>query len=64
VEFELQQVICDTFDSHILINPLSVVCICLVLVICTSVPARRPGCITVRFVVVLAHLRFSSGLFA
>jgi hypothetical protein len=41
MEFERQQVICDTFDSYILINPLSIVYIFLILIICTSIPACR-----------------------
>jgi hypothetical protein len=32
MEFELQQVICDTFNSYVLIDPL-------ILVICASIPA-------------------------
>jgi hypothetical protein len=64
MEFELQQVIFDTFSSYVLINPFSIVCVCVVLVICTSVPARRLGCIALRCKVMLAHFRFSGSLFA
>jgi hypothetical protein len=46
MEFELQQIICGTFDSYVLINPLSVICIFLVLVICASIPACGPRRIT------------------
>ena len=37
MEFELQQVICDTLDSYVLINPLSIIYIFLVLIICASI---------------------------
>jgi len=42
MKFEWQQVICDAFDSYVLIDPLSIVCIFLVLVICASIPACGP----------------------
>jgi len=66
MEFELQQVICDTFISYVLIDPLSIVGVgvCLVLVICARVPASRPGCITMQLRLTPSHLRFSSSLFA
>jgi hypothetical protein len=64
MEFELQQIIRNSFNSYVLINPLSIVCVCLVLVICTRVPARRTRCITARLRLTGFHPRFSSGLFA
>ena len=45
VEFELEQVICDTFDSYDLINPFPVICVRLVLIVGALVPARQPGSI-------------------
>jgi hypothetical protein len=56
MEFELQQVIRDTFDSYVLINPLSIVSIFLVLVICASIPACGPRRIVPSFRSMLAHL--------
>jgi hypothetical protein len=62
MEFELQQIICDTFVSYVLIDPLSIVGVCLILVICARVPAS--GCITMQLRSTPSHLRFASGLFA
>jgi hypothetical protein len=48
MEFERQQIICDTIVSYVLINPLSIVYIFLVLVICASIPAGGSRRITPR----------------
>jgi hypothetical protein len=63
MEFELQQVICDTVDSYVIINPLSIICIFLVLVICASIPACRPTGVALRLRLKLAHFEFSSRFF-
>ena len=43
MEFELEQVICDTFNSYVLINPFSVICVRLVLIVGALVSACWPG---------------------
>ena len=45
----LQQVICDTLDSYILIDPLPVIYVHLILIVCAFVLVRRPGPIMMRF---------------
>src|ERR1700761_5117445 len=47
VEFKLEQVICDTFDSYVLFNPFPIIYVCLVLIVGALVPARRAGHIMV-----------------
>src|SRR6266478_5285621 len=64
MEFELQQVICDTFNSYVLINPFSIVCIFLVLVICARIPACRLTRIMPWLRLKPAHLGFSRSFFA
>ena len=59
MEFELQQVICDTLDSYVLINPLSVVCIFLVLVICASIPEGIAPSLSLK----LTHFEFTGRFF-
>jgi len=62
MEFELQQVICDTFDPYVLINPLPIICVRLVLIVCTFVPARWLGRKMSWFRLMLAHLGFTGSL--
>ena len=62
MEFELQQVICDTLDSYVLINPPSIVCIFLVLVICASIPCG-PRSVVPWLILKLAHFEFSGRFF-
>ncbi|SRR5258707_1680810 len=64
MEFELQQVVCNTFDSYVLINPFCIVCIFLVLVICASIPECWPRRIMLWFGSKLAHPGFSGSFFA
>src|SRR6267154_2089211 len=64
MEFELQQVICNTLDSYVLIDPLSIVCIFLVLVICASVPACGPRGVVPWRRLKLTHFEFSGRFFA
>lgn len=45
-----------------LINPLPIICVCLFLIACAFVPARRPGRITLWLTPTLAHRGFSSSL--
>jgi len=63
MEFELQQVICDTLDSYVLINPLIIISIFLVLVICAGIPACGPTGIALRLRLKLAHFVFSGRFF-
>jgi hypothetical protein len=64
VEFELQQVICDTLESYVLINPLSIVCVCLVLIICACIPTCGPRGVVPWFRLKLTHFEFSGRFFA
>jgi hypothetical protein len=64
MEFELEQVICDTFHSYVLIDPLPVIYVRLVLIVCAFVPARRPRRIALRLRLMLAYLGFTGSLLA
>jgi hypothetical protein len=65
MEFELKQVICDTFrSSYVLIDPLPIIYVRIVLIVRALVPACRPRRITLRLRRMLAHLRFAGSFLA
>jgi hypothetical protein len=58
MKFELQQVLCDTFGSYVFVNPLPIIRIRLVFMVCALVQARLP----MRRMMWPALLRFSGSL--
>jgi hypothetical protein len=41
--FELEQVICDTFDPYVLIDPSPIICVCLILIVSALVSVCQLG---------------------
>jgi hypothetical protein len=60
MEFELEQLICDTFHpSYVLIDPLPIIYVRIVLIVRALVPTWRPRRITLRIRRMLPSFRFT-----